>query len=65
VVKVRLPYQAPVKRHPPLIERAIPTWDRGVVSEVTVTSTTNSAGLLEAAASAELLSEADSLDADS
>ena len=36
VVKVRLPYQAPVKRHPAPIERAIPTWDRGVVSETTL-----------------------------
>lgn len=65
VVKVRLPYQAPVKRHPPLIERAIPTWDRGVVAEAASASVMNLAGFIDAASAAELLSETGSLDADS
>jgi type IV secretory pathway TraG/TraD family ATPase VirD4 len=33
VVKVKLPYQPPVRRHPALIERVIPAWERGPEKE--------------------------------
>ncbi len=35
VVKVRLPYQPPISRHPALIERTIPPWERAPIQEET------------------------------
>jgi hypothetical protein len=53
VVKVRLPYQPPLTRHPALIERTIPEWDRGRVVESTVASETAAAEVLAALAEVE------------
>jgi len=38
VVKIRLPYQPPVQRHPALIERVIPAWERGPAGEESISS---------------------------